>query len=74
MENNTLFDELVAFAETSPGYRNEVGGNAPVMARRMALEGKDVMLAARLTPDIAASLPKNVRGEVSSACMAYLPC
>ena len=60
--NETLFKELVACAEASPYHRYVLGGNAPVMAQRMALEGLDVLLGARLTPDVSASLPKSVKG------------
>ena len=62
MANETLFNELVACAEASPDHRYVLGGNAPVMAQRMALEGLDVLLGARLTSGVIASLHKSVRG------------
>lgn len=59
--NQTLFEQLVECAEESPDHHYILGGNAPVMARRMALEGLDVLLGARMSADVAASLPEKVQ-------------
>lgn len=49
--NDQLFEELVNKAMKSPGFRVALGGNAPVMANRFALEGADqILLAAKMTP------------------------
>lgn len=45
------------------GSHFALGGNAPVMAKRFALEGCDVLLAARMTPKLQESLPEGVKGK-----------
>ncbi|KAK8734070.1 hypothetical protein OTU49_006000, partial [Cherax quadricarinatus] len=45
--NKTLFNEILAAAEAVPGSYSALGGNAPVMASRFALEGAKVLLAAK---------------------------
>lgn len=64
MANKTLFEEIVKSAESSPKHRWHLGGNAPAMVLRLAKEGLDVMLSARLTQDIVDRLPKEVKGTV----------
>ncbi|KAL8607397.1 hypothetical protein ACOMHN_024422 [Nucella lapillus] len=59
--NESLFERLVECGEASPNHHYILGGNAPVMARRMALEGFHVLLGARMSPDVAASLPDKVQ-------------
>lgn len=45
----TLFDDLVKYATTSIDHRTALGGNAPVIANRLAMEGADVILAGRMS-------------------------
>jgi len=45
----TLFDNLVKYATTSIDHRTALGGNAPVIANRLAMEGADVILAGRMS-------------------------
>ena len=49
-------------ASQLPGARREIGGNAPAMARRMAMEGADIMLAARFSKETLKTLPPSIRG------------
>ncbi|XP_061601350.1 ADP-dependent glucokinase [Cololabis saira] len=66
MINETLFSELVESARDSPGNRWAIGGNAPVMAGRMATEGCDVLLGGSFSPEFTEVLSKHitVAGEV----------
>jgi len=45
-----------------PGARLAMGGNAPVIAHRLAIEGAEILLAARFTPESLQELPDNVKG------------
>jgi ADP-dependent glucokinase len=56
-----LFQGLVARGETEPGHRWGLGGNAPVMAARFALEGAAVLLGAKLTPGLAGWVPEGMQ-------------
>ncbi|XP_041351431.1 ADP-dependent glucokinase-like [Gigantopelta aegis] len=59
--NRTLFDELVRTADSLPNKRWIIGGNAAMMAQRMAMEGVEVMLGARLTKSMASSLDSSIK-------------
>jgi hypothetical protein len=39
-----------------------LGGNAPAMARRLAIEGAEILLAARFTEQTRKQLPESIRG------------
>ena len=45
------------------GHRWVLGGNAPAMARRFAIEGLDVLLGARVAAPVLEALPKAVKGK-----------
>lgn len=60
MFNDTLFSELVEEARDLPGNRWSVGGNAPVMAGRMAIEGCDVLLGGSFSPDFTDVLSQHI--------------
>ncbi|XP_028258362.1 ADP-dependent glucokinase [Parambassis ranga] len=60
MLNETLFSELVEGARDLPGNRWSVGGNAPVMAGRMATEGCDVLLGGSFSPDFTDVLSQHI--------------
>ncbi|KAM9766197.1 ADP-dependent glucokinase [Menidia menidia] len=64
--NDTLFNELVEGARDLPGNRWSIGGNAPVMAGRMATEGCDVLLGGSFSTDFKEVLSQHitVAGEV----------
>ena len=62
MLNDTLFNELVEASRDLPGNRWSVGGNAPVMAGRMATEGCDVLLGGSFSPDFADVLSQHITG------------
>jgi len=47
--NDELFEKLVNTAYDVKDHRVALGGNAPVMARRFALGGADVLLAAKMS-------------------------
>ena len=36
---------MVEVAQTLPSYRKVIGGNAPVIANRLAMEGAEILLA-----------------------------
>ncbi|XP_061621892.1 ADP-dependent glucokinase [Phyllopteryx taeniolatus] len=58
--NETLFSELVEASRDLPGNRWSVGGNAPVMAGRMANEGCDVLLGGSFSPDFTDVLSQHI--------------
>ncbi|XP_017274114.1 ADP-dependent glucokinase [Kryptolebias marmoratus] len=60
MLNETLFSELVEEARDLPGNRWSVGGNAPVMAGRMATEGCDVLLGGSFSTDFTDVLSQHI--------------
>ncbi|VDO03092.1 unnamed protein product [Rodentolepis nana] len=77
VHNKELFDSLVfqaiAKATNSDELRKDgkrgylsLGGNAPVMASRLAREGADVALAARLSAKESQALPPNIKGFIHS--------
>ncbi|VDD74535.1 unnamed protein product [Mesocestoides corti] len=72
VKNQTLFkflvDQAIACLENPENYREaatrgfmSLGGNAPVMATRLAKEGAEVTLVARLSAREARALPPSVR-------------
>ncbi|XP_042261873.1 ADP-dependent glucokinase [Thunnus albacares] len=60
MLNDTLFSELVEASRDLPGNRWSVGGNAPVMAGRMATEGCDILLGGSFSPDFTDVLSQHI--------------
>lgn len=60
MLNDTLFRELVEASRDLPGNRWAVGGNAPVMAGRMATEGCDVLLGGSFSSDFTDVLSQHI--------------
>ncbi|KAM8876038.1 ADP-dependent glucokinase [Synchiropus picturatus] len=58
--NDTLFNELVEASRDLPGNRWAVGGNAPVMAGRMATEGCDVLLGGSFSSDFTDVLSQHI--------------
>lgn len=60
MLNDTLFSELVEASRDLPGNRWAVGGNAPVMAGRMAKEGCDVLLGGSFSSDFNDVLSQHI--------------
>lgn len=63
--NDTLFSELVEASRELPGNRWSIGGNAPVMASRMALEGCDVLLGGSFSTEFTDILSQRITGAVS---------
>ncbi len=74
MKNQTLFDLFVHSAMAMVKNKNKMidkatrgflslGGNAPVMATRLAREGAEVSLVARLSDRETRALPASVRGK-----------
>ena len=55
-------------AASTSGVRRALGGNAPVMARRLAMEGANILLAARFTEETMRTLPKTMRGMYCTSC------
>nr|XP_033792440.1 ADP-dependent glucokinase-like [Geotrypetes seraphini] len=51
VSNETLFRMLVSASRKLPEMRWSLGGNAPVMANRLAREGCDVLLGGRLSTE-----------------------
>ncbi|XP_035282116.1 ADP-dependent glucokinase [Anguilla anguilla] len=58
--NETLFSQLVEASRELPDNRWSVGGNAPVMAGRMAEEGCDVLLGGNFSPDFTDVLSQHI--------------
>lgn len=61
IQNSTLFDELVKTAKKVPTAQYVIGGNAPVMARRFAKEGCNVLLGAQMSEELQKQLPVDVK-------------
>ena len=61
--NGTLFNELLEKVRTIPP-EVVIGGNAATIARRLTLEGFDVLLAATMTKYTRKLFPKNMKGEL----------
>lgn len=62
--NETLFNQLVEASRELPGNRWSVGGNAPMMAGRMASEGCDVLLGGSFSPDFNDYLSEHITGQI----------
>ena len=60
VSDKTMFRELVRIADELPGVRHVLGGNAPVMANRIAKEGGVVLLAARMSQELRADMDDGV--------------
>lgn len=74
MLNDTLFSELVDASRDLPGNRWAVGGNAPVMAGRMAIEGCDVLLGGSFSPDFTDVLSEHIAGTHLFPSFSSHPC
>ena len=64
VKNGTLFSSITKVAAQIPGARMAIGGNAPAMARRLSMEGADILLAARFTAETMKTLPTSIKGIV----------
>lgn len=60
VSNATLFAELVKAAKSADSAEFHIGGNAPLMARRFAYEGCEVLLGAHMSPKLRAELPDGI--------------
>ena len=67
ISDDKLFDKIVDKASKSKDSHYALGGNAPVMAKRFAAEGCEVLLAAKMTPELQRTLPKEVKGNLVCA-------
>lgn len=61
VKNATLFSSMTRIAANTPGARRALGGNAPVMAQRLAMEGANILLAARFTEETMKTLPNSIK-------------
>ncbi|XP_067941684.1 ADP-dependent glucokinase-like [Watersipora subatra] len=52
VSNKEFFQEVISMTQRYENTRWEVGGNAPVMAKRLALEGSEVLLGAQRSPNV----------------------
>ena len=66
VSNDELFNALVSRAIKTDSHRWAVGGNAPVMALRFALEGAKVLLSAKITEDMRRGLHESIAVAQSS--------
>ena len=66
VSNDELFDDLVSRAVKTEGHRWAIGGNAPVMAKRFALEGAEVLLSAKISEDMRRDLHESIAVAESS--------
>lgn len=60
--NDSFFTELEQAVLSLPATRTAVGGNAPVMAKRLVEEGVDVVLGAQMSSSLRKQLHPNIRG------------
>lgn len=61
VSSSALFDQCVSAARSVHGSRYSIGGNAPVMADRFALEGWQVLLGAIMKEATIRRLHKSIR-------------
>uniref|UniRef100_H3BCH4 ADP-dependent glucokinase 2 n=1 Tax=Latimeria chalumnae TaxID=7897 RepID=H3BCH4_LATCH len=61
VSNDTLFSSLVEASKSLSKMRLSLGGNAPVMANRLAKEGCEVLLGSRISPEINHVLSKRIK-------------
>jgi len=61
VRNKNLFRKMTDTAATLPSWREAIGGNAPVMANRMASEGAEVLLASQGASAFKQQLHSNVQ-------------
>ena len=54
---------MVKLARSLKNVRTAVGGNAPVMANRFAIEGCDVLLGAKVSGSLFSNLNKHIKGK-----------
>lgn len=67
MANRGLFEQLVSASNSS---QFTLGGNGPVMAQRLAKEGWDVLLAAKMGPKMAGTLHDSIELTVKVSDVA----
>ncbi|CAJ0930767.1 unnamed protein product [Ranitomeya imitator] len=60
VSNETLFGKLVDASKRLSEMRSALGGNAPVMANRLAAEGCDVLLGGRLSTEEMSVLSERI--------------
>ncbi|XP_076049183.1 ADP-dependent glucokinase isoform X2 [Oratosquilla oratoria] len=61
ISNDTLFEELVEMAEAATDSYSALGGNAPVMATRFAMEGAKVLLSAKKANYLQSQVHSNIK-------------
>ncbi|KAK3745461.1 hypothetical protein RRG08_046119 [Elysia crispata] len=59
--NSSLFEAMVEAGTKFKDHQWALGGNAPVMARRLGLEGFDVLLGARMGSSALKAIPDSVK-------------
>ncbi|GFO14322.1 ADP-dependent glucokinase-like [Plakobranchus ocellatus] len=59
--NASLFEEIVKAGMKGEGYQWAIGGNAAVIARRLAMEGFDVLLGARMGQNALDTISDSVK-------------
>ena len=64
VSNKQFFERLVDGAKKDENTRWAVGGNAPVMAKRLAMEGSEILLGARQSPNVV--FGEHIKGEAIS--------
>jgi len=63
MANASLFNRMTALANTVPGTKLVIGGNAPVMVNRILRDGAQVLLGAQMTETLRMQISPDVMGE-----------
>jgi ADP-dependent glucokinase len=71
VSNSTIFRRWVETAKAVEGSRQMVGGNAPVMANRFAMEGWEVLLGANMKQESCQKLHKSVTVSGTDGEEAY---
>lgn len=56
-----LFKALVQVARTTDGSHSNLGGNAPIIAQRLAEEGWEVLLASKMSEKVAGTLHNSIK-------------
>lgn len=61
MSNSKLYDDYIKRALNIPGTKWNIGGNAPLMAKRFYMEGWKVLFAAKMSNNLKKYIPEEIQ-------------
>lgn len=74
LHDKQLFEDILNVVEQDPSANWYTGGNAPAMANRLAKEGCEVLLGARMSQKLRDSLHERIKGTAYMYCMVVIKC